>query len=227
MKNILILSLISIFSISAFSQQDRKAKQILALTYENINSYFTMKAKFDFIMENKQENIYESIEGDLLLKGDKYKIDLMGVVTFCDSITIWTYMKDANEVNISEPDTNDKSILSNPSKLFSSYQTGYKYKFIEDKYVNKNIVHVIELYPERLNLNLFEEDDDDSNNFSKIVLHIDQKNHQIRLIKFVGKDGNNYTVSITKFEANIPIEDKSFVFNVSEYKNVEVIDLRD
>ena len=227
MKNILVIAIFTIFSISAFSQFDRKAKEILDEANGKINSYSSMRAEFDFIMENKQENIYETIEGKLLLKEDKYKLDLMDVLTFCDGITILTYMKDANEVNISEPDTNDNSILSNPTNIFSSYQKGYKYKFIEDKYVSKNIVHIIELYPEKLNLDLFEEDDDESNNFSKIVLHIDQKNKQIRLIKFVGKDGNNYTIDIKKFQSNEDVDDKSFIFNAKDYEEVEVIDLRD
>ena len=109
------------------------------------------------------------------------------------------------------------------------YEQGFikRYKFIEDKYVSKNIVHIIELYPEKLNLDLFEEDDDESNNFSKIVLHIDQKNKQIRLIKFVGKDGNNYTIDIKKFQSNEDVDDKSFIFNAKDYEEVEVIDLRD
>lgn len=51
-----------------------------------------------------------------------------GQEIYCDGKTMWTYLKDANEVQISN--YNPKSSDINPSEIFTVYEKGFLSKFI-------------------------------------------------------------------------------------------------
>jgi len=42
----------------------------------------------------------------------------------------------------------------------------------------------------------------------------------------IGKDGNNITIKIKKFEPNIDFKDSDFVFDQAANPDVEVVDMR-
>ncbi|NLB26840.1 MAG: hypothetical protein GX820_09145 [Bacteroidales bacterium] len=44
--------------------------------------------------------------------------------------------------------------------------------------------------------------------------------------RFYSSDGNLYGVEIKKLSTDVNIPDTFFVFNISEYKDIEVIDFR-
>ncbi len=207
----LILASISLFS---FAQSQEKAKEILDQVSAKTKAYPSIVADFSFSLENLQEDINEVYEGNIILKGNKYKVNLMDVDTYFDGQVQYTHMIDAFEVNITIPDLDDEETL-NPATIFTIYEEGYTYNYVAEGTINGKACHEIDLYP--INRD---------KPYSRIKLLILKDNLQLYSIRQVGKDGNNYTVVVKNMETNKQINDKTFVFDQAANSDVDVIDMR-
>ncbi len=201
---------------TAFAQQEQKAKDILDKVSAKTKSYKTFKAEFTSTLENLQEDIKETYKGTIFIKGAQYKLLFMGAEIFSDGNTIWTYLTEEEEVNINEPNKEDESFLSNPTKIFTIYEKDFKYKFVNEKFQKGRALYEIDLFPIKRD-----------KAYSRIKLKIDKTKMQIFSIKYYGKDGNHYTIEILKFTPDIEMNDKMFIFNEKEHPDVEVIDMRE
>lgn len=198
-----------------YKEVDPKAKAILDKISSKNKTYKTIKAEFAIILENKKENIKDSKKGVIWIKGNKYKVDLMVSTIFFDGKTQWTYMKESNEVNITEPDPKDDNTL-NPAKIFSIYESGFKIRYIKEKFEKNRAIYEIELYPKDL-----------KKDFTKINLKIDKDKMQIFSMKRFGKDGTDFYLEIISVKPNEEMADNLFLFDKSKFPKVEVNDMRD
>ena len=82
--------------------------------------------------DNTDKKQTEKQTGKVQVKGSKFKLDIPGNTIVCDGKTIWAHNKDANEVTIKSFDANNEDQL-NPSKIFTMYETGYKYKYEKEE----------------------------------------------------------------------------------------------
>ena len=225
-KHLMFLtSLTLMFSFNSFCQNtktegayqavDPKAKSILDQVSAKTKVYKSIEAEFGIIVDNKQEKSKDSKKGKIWIKGNKYKADLAASNIFNDGKTQWTYMKDANEVNITTPDPNDDSSL-NPAKMFTIYEKGYKIKFIGEKFENTRALYEIELYPVDL-----------KKDFTKITLKIDKTKMQIFSMKRFGKDGTDYLIEVVKMDTDKEMADAMFTFDKTKYPKDEINDMRE
>jgi len=205
-----------LFSTLSFSQSDEKATTILKKVAKQYKTYKGVSIQFSLTMENAQEDIKESSKGKAWVKGNNYKVNLMGVETFFDGTTKWSYIKDAEEVNITTPDPDDKNTF-NPSKLFTEYEEGYKVRYIKEVFQNNRALHQIDLFP--INVK--------GSEFNRIRIFVDKDKNQIYKIIRFGKDGNDYTITLSSIKKETALPDSLFKFEASKYPDVEVIDLRD
>ena len=210
--------LIAVFCIIgvAESQVDQKAKEILdymSAKYQNIPVY---KTNFVYRLTNKVEEIDEEFSGEIMVKGEKYVLLMSDQEIYNDSETIWTYLKDANEVNVDYymPDEGDLS----PNNIYSAYKKGYRYKWNEIKKVGSRTLDVVEMQPE--------DPKDPDKIFFKIILNIDQADNTIHSWEMYDRAGNVFSYTISGFNPNFKAEDDFFVFHESKYPDVEVVDLR-
>ncbi|WP_372642992.1 outer membrane lipoprotein carrier protein LolA [Ancylomarina sp.] len=209
--SLLIITLLSL-NVSA---QGNKAKTILDQVSEINKKYSSIKAEFTFNMDNAEEDVHENSDGNIILKGDKYRLYLMDVYTYFDGKTIYQHLVDAEEVNIKEPDEEDEESGLNPTQIFTLYETGFKFSYIEEQTTSAGSFHVIDLFPL-----------DEERPFSRIRLHIDTKTLEMKSLVSIGKDGNNITIKIKKFEPNVEFKDSDFVFDQTANPDVEVVDMR-
>lgn len=210
----LSIALMLAFTVGAQNDEAAKAKEILNKVSTKTRQYQSIKANFSFELENLQDNIKEKQDGSILLKDGKYRIEVMGVVNYFDGSTLATWMKDADEVNISEPDMSDDTML-NPANIFTIYEKGFKLKYIGEKNIAGATMYEIDLYPE-----------DRTKPFSRVKLMINKATMQIHSFMQQGKDGNNYTITVKKMETNVATTDADFKFDKAANPKVQVVDLR-
>ena len=199
----------------SFGQNDAKAIEILDKVSAHMKTFPAMYAEFQFTLENNQENITDKRYGKIWTKGSKYKIDMMGTVTYFDGKTQWTYLKESNEVNITNPDMDDDESI-NPAKIFDIYQKGFRVKYVAQKFEDTRALYIINLFPT-----------DRSKPFSRITLKIDKDKNELYFFKRYDKDGNYYTIKIGKIDKKTAFPDSMFIFNKAKYPGVEIVDLRD
>ncbi len=210
-KSFYYLTLLFItFSFTGYSQRDPKAEQILNDMSKKYKSYKSFKADFSYIMESPMAGKNETITGEIFVKADKFKLKLGNQEVINNGTTIWTFLKDENEVNISSYEPDPEEIT--PNNIYNVYQKGYKYLLLEETPATQ----VVDLIP-----------DDKSKKIFKIRITVDKKDNTIKSWKMFEKSGNRYVYNILKFLPNpVGVDDKFFVFDKNLHKGVEVVDLR-
>lgn len=169
------------------------------------------KADFKYILENPSEDLTETFVGAVTVKDEMYRLEMEGQTIINNGETVWTYMPELNEVNISDYDPEEQEISMN--NIFTLYKDGYKYLYIEES--NGGKTDVVDLVPE-----------DKSNTYFKIRLNIATADRTLQSFMVFDKNGNRYIYEIDGFEVDGSITDSFFVFDPSEYEGVEVIDFR-
>jgi outer membrane lipoprotein-sorting protein len=163
-------------------------------------------------MDNASAKVHESETGVLLVKGDQYRLDIAGQRVISDSRTSWTYISDANEVQINTVEDDENALT--PKKLLSSYGEDYKSKLVNEITKDGRAQYVIELKPTT------------QKSFTAVELNIDKELYRILRIAIQDNSGNTFTYLVNKFETNAPVKDTDFIFNAKDYPGVEVIDMR-
>ena len=194
---------------SVFAQNG--AKDILDKSAAKIKAYPAVEIEFSLIMENKEEDIREEHQGKAYMKGSLYKLEVMDVVNYYDGKNIYTYMPEAQEVNLKNPSDEEEEML-NPTKIFNIHNTGFKQKLIS----NTGGTAYIELYPNDLN-----------KNFIKIGIWVKTSDSSIQKVKSFGKDGNNLIIKIKSLKQPTQLPtDSFFKFDPAQHPEVEIVDMR-
>ena len=211
----LLIVLLGLFGVVS-AQEDQKAKGILdkmSDKYQNIPSY---KTNFVYRLQNKTENIDEEFSGEIIVKGEKYVLLMSDQEVFNDGETIWTFLIDANEVNVDYYMPNEGDL--SPNNIYAAYKKGYRYRWIEIKKVGSRTLDVVELQPENPK--------DPDKIFFRIILNIDQADNTIHSWEMFDRGGNVFSYTISGFNPQFSADDSFFQFNESKYPDVEVVDLR-
>ena len=208
MKNVFLALLSLLFFLPAYAQTDKKARTILDEVSAKTKAYKTVRIEFTYKMENKAQNIDDSFKGVLISKGDSYKLSFSGQEIFSNGKTVWTYLKDANEVQINNASKEDDSFT--PNNLLSSYNENFKARLLEETSKQQ----VIELSPIQ------------KKNFNKVRVTIERARKMVSSITIYDKNGSTYTYTVNKFETNLPFTDGMFVFKPEDHPGVDEIDMR-
>lgn len=214
----LCIALGLLITVSSVAQdQDPKAKPILDDLSKTTKAYKTITTDYVFTIFNKDKKQVEKQTGKVQVKGTKFKLDITGNTIVCDGKTLWSYNKDAGEVTIKNfnPSSDDQL---NPTKIFTIYETGYKYKYDKEEKVGLVTCHVIDLYPtvkpEKVK-------------FHTIKLYIDKAKKQVVQLKKMMKDGSTEVYDIKLFKPNAELADNIFVFDTSKFKSDQITDERE
>jgi chaperone LolA len=197
---------------TAQAQNDPKAGEVLDAMSAKYKAIPAFKASFSYSMENSGSGIKENTAGDITVKNGKFYLKMGEQEVINNGSTVWTYLKESNEVNIADYEPEEDAIT--PTNIYTIYQKGYKYNYVEQKKEGGQVYDIIDLTPENKNNQIF-----------KIRLMVNRKDRTVKSFKTYEKNGNRYNYLITRFTPT-EVDDKTFVFDQSKYKNVEVVDLR-
>ncbi len=215
MKQIFLIAVIlMVFGVT--KAKDDKSKDILDKVTEKTKSFKSISADFSYSMDNDEMDIHEKNEGSIKIKGKKYVVSIpkSGFQIYSDGTTIWNYMKNGNQVTISNVDDQSNELMD-PASLFNIYEKGFQSKFVEEKSVDGKAAYIIDLFPSS-----------DEQDVKKITVVIDKATMMIHSAQLYSTDGNIYSIDIKKLEPNKDLPDSDFVFNKDKYPDLEVIDLR-
>ncbi len=215
MKKISLIVAIAM-SISLFAQDkdkgDKKSNEIMNKFTAKTESYKSFMAEFTYKMENKEAGIDESKVGELTVEGDKYNLKIAGQEVFSDGETIWTYIEDAEEVQINSVEEGEDAIT--PNNLLTAYNKDYKSKFVKETFVYGTSAYIIDLTPI------------EGKSFSKVRLTLDKDKLEILDISIFDKNGSTYSYVISRFVPNIEVSPGLFSFDASKFPDVDVVDMR-
>lgn len=196
------------------AQQDEKARDIINKFSEFTTLGSAVSVDFTITMTSLRDNINEEYEGNIILRGNNYKLIIMETETWFDGNSMYTYIPDIEEVMISDP-VEDGGIMSDPTQLFSIYHEEFNYRLLGEITRDGKRLYEIDLHPV-----------DRDHSFHTVKLFINKDDYFMNSAVIAGKDGNRYTITITDYDDSIEVSDSYFTFNESDYPGVEVIDMR-
>ncbi|MDA0196522.1 MAG: outer membrane lipoprotein carrier protein LolA [Bacteroidetes bacterium] len=211
MKNTALMIWGFLLSIGAVAQgqKDPAALTILEALSAKYKAYGSFKAEFVYSLINP-DNTKEEISGTMTVKGDKYKLDIGDQVVINDGKTVWTLLKDVNELNISDFYPEDQEI--SVSTIFTIYENGYKYVYVESR--DNGAVDVIDLEPEKGGREIY-----------KIRMLIGSKESDLKSFLMYERSGVKYEYSIKGFNENANVNDAFFGFDEDKFDG-DIIDFR-
>ena len=215
MRRLLIFTIATLFFVSfAQSQSSAESKAILDKAYQQFEKSSGVKLSFVLTTEDADGSAYEPQNGTAYVKQDKFKLDLAFATTWFDGKTQWVLLKDANEVNISNPSPQELITIS-PLALLNLYKTGYNLKKPMTKTIKGKELIQIEMSPI-----------DKAQEFKKLTIALDKKTNSVTNVSFTTKDGIKSSLAITSYQTDNSFTNDMFSFNKLNHPGVEIIDLR-
>lgn len=205
MKNIFVLAIV-LLSFSTFAQETEKAKTLLNEVNAKVKSYNNISIDFKYVLKNTSENINQETRGDVIIEGEKYLLNILGVTRIYDGKTLYTISPEDEEVTISKNNTEDVNTIT-PSKMLSFYQNGYDYTMDIVQNIGGRKIQYVKLTPT-----------DKNSEIKQVLLGIDAQSKHIYNLIEVGKNGTQTTLTINSFKTNEPISKTLFTFDANKYQ---------
>ncbi len=204
MKKIITYLFIA-FTISGLAQN--KAKTLLNEVSKKVKSYENISIDFKYTLENTSENIKQETRGDVIMKGDQYKLNILGVIRLFDGKTLYTISPEDEEVTISSESDNEDDAIT-PSKMLSFYEDGYMYSTDIEQNIKGRKIQYIKLIPI-----------DSKSEIKYILLGIDAQTKHIYNLIQLGKNSTKTTLTVNSFKTNEPLSKTLFTFDASKYQD--------
>ncbi|MFH6770251.1 outer membrane lipoprotein carrier protein LolA [Gaetbulibacter aquiaggeris] len=201
----LILTLVVLLNINSFAQKSGKA--LLKEVSDKVNSYENISIDFKYVLENTSENIKQETRGDVVLQGDKYKLNILGVTRLFDGKTMYNISPEDEEVTVSTKKDDDEDIIA-PSKMLSFYENGYTSTMDIIQDVKGRKIQYIKLIPI-----------DSNSDINYILLGIDAQTKHIYNLIQIGKNSTKTTLTVNSFKTNEPLSRTLFTFDANKYKD--------
>jgi outer membrane lipoprotein-sorting protein len=203
-----IISLILLLSISQiFAQDQKKAKELLDEVTAKVKSYENIQIDFKYALQNIKENIQQESKGSVILKGNLYYLNFMGMTRIYDGKKNYTIVPEDEEITISSLNEDDENAIT-PAKIFTFFNSGYKYSMDILQNIKGRKIQYIKLVPIS-----------SKDGRKEILLGIDvQTKHIYNLIE-IGKNGTKTTLTVNSFKTNQPLSKNQFTFVESKYPN--------
>ena len=205
MKKITLIFTLFIYTMSF--GQDSKAKALLDEVSQKAKSSDNISIDFKYVLDNAAENIKQETRGDVVMQGDKYRLNILGATRIYDGKTLYSISPDDEEVTISTENPDDENSIT-PSKMLSFYEDGYTYKMDIIQDVKGRKIQYVKLTPM-----------DSNSEIKNVLLGIDAQTKHIYNLIEIGKNGTKTTLTVNSFKTNEPISKSLFTFDKNKYKD--------
>ena len=199
MKRFVLMITLALACTLGYSQT---AKQVLDKAAAAVSNKQGMTAKFNISGPN-----FSPTNGTISVKGKKFQATTEVAIIWFDGKTQWTYMKQNDEVNVSNPSEAELQAL-NPYNFINLYKKGYKSTINSSG--NSHVVHLTASSPER--------------KITELFITIDKKSYHPTQVKLLqGKKWTVFDITDLKKQST---PDHVFKFNAKDFPQAEIIDLR-
>ncbi len=214
-QTLFIIIAISMFSLQTFAQKDAKAKEILDLSSQKYAEANPLSASFTLNVKDEKAKATYSFDGSIQMKGNKFYLSTPETDSWFDGKTQWVYLKDSEEVNITEPSKEEVQMV-NPSVIFDIYKKGCDYKYNgEKKDIKQRNVYEVTLTPSNK-----------KNDMQKIAVQINKEDYIPVTFTIFYKNNLQNIIYINSYKTKQTLPDSNFIFDKKKYPDAEIVDLR-
>lgn len=198
-----VLVVLLSFTLSA----QNSAKKLLDEVSAKVKSYDNISIDFKYVLVNLEENINQETRGNVVMQGDKYLLNILGITRIFDGKTLYSVSPEDEEVTISSQNTQDENTIT-PSKMLSFYEEGYNYTMDIVQNVSGRKIQYVKLVPIDSNVEI-----------NHVLLGIDSNTKHIYNLIEVGANKTKTTLTVNSFKTNEPLSKTLFTFDKAKYKD--------
>ena len=215
MKKLLTLNILALllsFSFSASAQSHTEAKKLLTEASQKLKSHKNVVIDFTYKLENTRVEppITQTESGTIAVKGDDYRLKIMGTEQIRSGQKVYLILMDDEEVQVNDFDEENPGLT--PTAILNSYNKGYSYKLGGEATVGGKKVQYIILKP-----NASEEED-------KVMVGIEKESKQLVSLQRFGTNGTITTFKINSFKPDQSLPANYFTFNKKDYPGFYIAD---
>ncbi len=192
-----------LFAVVAMAAHAIDARGVLDKVYAEYKKCPSITADFAIRMGDDED------EGSVLLQGNKFRTRLSNHTTWFDGKTMWSYSKENEEVNVTEPTQAQLSKI-NPYAFLGIYQTGYDVTFGNNTKTQYEII-LTATSPK--------------SSIQKAIIRVNRADNRPTYV-MMGYSKGNVEISVTAYKKGSKQADSAFRFNKKNYPKADVIDLR-
>lgn len=207
MKRLLPIIALFFISITIQAQNSQKARTLLDEVSAKVKSYDNISIDFKYSLTNPKENLNQESKGNVIMQGNKYVLNFMGVTKIYDGKKIYNIVPEDEEISISKFDENEEDAVT-PSKMLTFFNHGFKYSWDILQNVRGRKIQYVKLVPTS-----------SKDDRKEIFLGIDVQTKHIYNLMEVGKNGSKTTITVNSFKTNQPLSKNQFTFAESKYPN--------
>ena len=194
-------------AISSYAQ-DSKSQGILNNLSNKMKGQKTFYIEFSAIIKNATTGLNEKETGKGWVKGNKFYASFGSNTMISNGLKNWTVVKEDKMVYISKASEDDEM---NPKKLMTIWENGFSNSFVKESKIGKTSVFVIKLKPKSKN-----------SDYKSVMLYV-AKDYSLKKVVLKTQDGTTMSYSLLKFNGNIAIDDKKFVYDKTKYPGYKSI----
>ena len=206
-----VLLMFFCLSFGLAAQGDAEAGRWLDEASSAMSGYETISMDFDYVLDNQAEDVSQELTGSLLLKGEKYVVNLFGSTQIFDGSKTYTIIPENEEVNISDADLDPENTFT-PSKFYSFYKSGYTYGMDEQKNMDGKKIQFIRLTPI-----------DSDSEVASILVGIEVSTKHIYQVIEIGKNDTRTTLTARNMQTDGNIGNDAFTFDEKKYTDMNYL----
>ncbi len=207
MKRLLPIITLFFISFTIQAQNSQKARNLLDEVSAKVKSYDNISIDFKYSLTNPKENLNQESKGNVIMQGNKYVLNFMGVTKIYDGKKIYNIVPEDEEISISKFDENEEDAVT-PSKMLTFFNHGFKYSWDILQNVRGRKIQYVKLVPTS-----------SKDERKEIFLGIDVQTKHIYNLMEIGKNGSKTTITVNSFKTNQPLSKNQFTFAESKYPN--------
>ena len=189
------------FQSSLFTANAQSAKSVLDKAAASVTVASGIKANF------RMTTTTGNTSGTIAIKGKKFYATTPQAKIWFDGKTQWTYLKNNDEVNVSNP-TEAQLQAINPYNFINLYKNGYTYTM--NTAGTNYVIHLTSNSVDR--------------KIKELFITVNKKSYEPMQVKMLqGKKWTTFDITSIKKEK---IADSQFRFNSKDFPKAEIIDLR-
>ena len=200
-----------LLSFGLMAQGDPEAGKWLDEASATMSGYETISMDFDYVLDNQAEDVSQELTGSLLLKGEKYVVNLFGSTQIFDGSKTYTIIPENEEVNISDADVDPENTFT-PSKFYSFYKSGYTYEMDEQKNRDGKKIQFVRLTPI-----------DSDSEVASILVGIEVSTKHIYQVIEIGNNETRTTLTARNMQTDGNIGDDAFAFDEKKYTDMNYL----
>ena len=206
MKKIIVF-LFALLPSLLFAQKDANA--ILDKAVARMKADAALQMNYDYTVYDDDDVIVYSDNGTMLLDNGCYSLLMENMKVWCDGKSQWSYMKDIDEVYITDADSEEAQNLS-PLYIMEKYRENYKVS-LEDKGTTALVVMTAM---------------DADAEVDRLELLMDKKNARLQSLFIYMPAQGRIEVFLNNYVAKCSFGAGEYVCPVDEFRTAEIIDMR-